>query len=62
MKTGLIGNFIRIVDKFERLEKVLEKVLNDKQEEIYFESIQDTYKDIIGYSVIALYILRKKGV
>lgn len=52
-RTGLIGNYCRLYDKFSRLEQGL---IHGK--EMNFEGIEDTYKDIIGYAAIGLLILK----
>lgn len=54
-RTGLVGNYCRLVDKFDRLENLMK---NSKEPN--FESIEDTYKDIIGYCTIALTMIKIK--
>lgn len=49
------GILARLNDKMERL-----KNLYAKGDEPKNESIEDTFKDIIGYSIVALLLLRKQ--
>ena len=50
---GFTGNFVHLWDKVMRLKRVFDNP-NDKPN---FESIEDTYRDIIGYCVIGLHII-----
>lgn len=53
---GLIGNMVHLWDKIKRYRTLIE---ND-QKKPNFEQIEDTLKDIIGYSIIGLHILEKE--
>lgn len=59
---GLVGNYVHLHDKENRIKSLIEKMY--AKQEISFESIEDSYRDLIGYSVIGLIILNseKKGV
>lgn len=50
---GFTGNFVHLWDKVMRLKRVFDNP-NDKPN---FESIEDTYRDIIGYCTIGLHII-----
>ena len=50
---GFTGNFFHLWDKVMRLKRAFDNP-NDKPN---FESIEDTYRDIIGYCVIGLHII-----
>lgn len=52
---GIDGNFVHIWDKVSRLRHLIENKKNGKTHN--FESIEDTYRDLIGYCVIGLHIL-----
>jgi len=51
---GKKGTFVHLFDKIKRLESLIWKELDPKVN----ESIIDTYKDIIGYSIIGLCICK----
>lgn len=51
---GLLSLIIRLSDKIERL-----KNLNNNELEIKDESVEDSLKDIIGYSILGLIELHK---
>lgn len=51
---GLNGNMVHLWDKIRRYRSLIEK-----KETPNFESIEDTLKDIIGYAIIGLIILKK---
>lgn len=51
---GLVGNMVHLHDKVSRYRNLVEK------KESHFESIEDTLKDVIGYAVIGLHILRNE--
>ncbi len=51
---GLNGNMVHLWDKIKRYRTLVEN--NDKDPN--FESIEDTLKDIMGYSIIGLMILK----
>ncbi len=57
---GTIGNMVHLWDKIKRYRNLIEKTLNDKSEP-NFESLEDTLKDIIGYSIIGLIILEHES-
>jgi hypothetical protein len=50
---GLNGNMVHLWDKVKRY-----KTLVETKSTPSFESIEDTLKDIIGYAIIGLHILR----
>lgn len=50
---GFTGNFVHLWDKVMRLKRAFDNP-NDKPN---FESVEDTYRDIIGYCVIGLHII-----
>ena len=58
---GLNGNMVHLWDKVRRYRNLVEKRMTvglaDKPN---FESIEDTLKDIIGYAVIGLHILKSE--
>jgi hypothetical protein len=51
---GLNGNMVHLWDKISRYRSLVEK-----KETPNFESIEDTLKDIIGYAIIGLIILKQ---
>ena len=53
---GLNGNMVHLWDKIKRYRTLIEN--KDKGEMPNFESIQDTLKDIIGYAIIGLLLLK----
>lgn len=53
---GLNGNMVHIYDKANRYRTLIEKM--HKGESPNFESIDDTLRDIIGYAVIGLLMLK----
>lgn len=52
---GMTGNMVHLWDKVTRLRNLVEN-----KETPNFEGIEDTLKDIIGYSVIGLHILEEE--
>lgn len=54
---GLNGNMVHIYDKANRYKALIEKM--HRGECPNFESIDDTLRDIIGYAVIGLLMLKK---
>lgn len=54
-KIGQEGIIVRLDEKLERL-KHLSKVRKDPPE----ETIEDTWKDIVGYGIIGIMLKRKK--
>lgn len=52
---GMNGNMVHLWDKVTRLRNMVEN-----KESPNFEGIEDTLKDIIGYSVIGLHILNEE--
>ena len=50
---GMTGNMVHIWDKASRLRHLVES-----KEKPNFEGIEDTLKDLIGYAVIGLHILK----
>lgn len=50
---GLNGNMVHLWDKISRYRSLVEKRNADPN----FESVEDTLKDIIGYAIIGLHIL-----
>lgn len=53
---GMNGNMVHLWDKVTRYRNMVEK--QTKGEVPNFEGIEDTLKDIIGYAVIGLHILK----
>lgn len=54
---GVNGNMVHIWDKSRRYRSLVEKSQKNTQT-ANFESLEDTLKDIIGYAVIGLHILK----
>jgi len=52
---GLNGNMVHLWDKIKRYRNLVENPDKDPN----FESLSDTLKDIIGYSIIGLHILNE---
>lgn len=50
---GLTGNMVHLWDKVTRYRNMVENNTNPN-----FESVEDTLRDIIGYAVIGLHILK----
>ncbi|HEV7332541.1 MAG TPA: nucleotide modification associated domain-containing protein [Flavisolibacter sp.] len=57
---GLNGNMVHLWDKVKRYKTLIERKLL-QGESPNFESIQDTLRDIIGYALIGLVILKTDG-
>lgn len=57
-KFGWATYFIRIGDKLNRLEAL---TLNNQANLVKDENIEDTLVDIIGYSLLLLEVLKRKG-
>lgn len=55
---GLNGNMVHLWDKVSRYRNLIKNY----QDEPNFESIEDTLKDIIGYSIIGLHILHDSNI
>jgi len=55
---GLIGNMVHIWDKARRYRSLVEKQIKDEKPN--FETIEDTLKDLIGYAIIGLHILKEQ--
>lgn len=53
---GLNGNMVHLWDKVRRYRSLVEK-----KEAPNFESTEDTLKDIIGYAIIGLIILKQEN-
>jgi len=53
---GTVGNMVHLWDKIRRYRTLVEK----KETSPNFETIEDTLKDIIGYGIIGLLILRNE--
>lgn len=53
---GLNGNMVHLWDKVSRYRNMVENKMRGEQPN--FEGIEDTLKDIIGYAVIGLHILK----
>ena len=51
---GLNGNVVHLWDKVKRYRSLILK----QNQKPNFESIEDTLKDIIGYAIIGLHILK----
>ncbi len=56
---GNVGTYVHIHDKTTRLRSLIEK--QQTGEKVYFESIEDTLKDLIGYATIGLCILEDEN-
>jgi hypothetical protein len=57
---GLNGNMVHLWDKVKRYKTLIEKKIAHG-ETPNFESIQDTLKDIIGYALIGLVMLKSQN-
>jgi hypothetical protein len=55
---GLNGNMVHLWDKVKRYRTLVEK----SNETPNFESLSDTLKDIMGYAIIGLIILKDKNI
>ena len=55
MELGPVGNYVHLFDKVKRIKQMLEK--RYRGEEAKFESLEDSYRDIIGYALLGLVIL-----
>lgn len=55
---GLNGNMVHLWDKVTRYKNLVEKDMRGEQPN--FEGIEDTLRDIIGYAVIGLHILKSE--
>lgn len=55
---GLNGNMVHLWDKVKRYRTLVETRLKDNAQP-NFESIEDTLKDIAGYAIIGMLILRQ---
>jgi hypothetical protein len=55
---GLNGNMVHLWDKVKRYKSLV----NNTSKEPNFESLEDTLKDIIGYAVIGLHILKDENI
>jgi len=55
---GLNGNMVHIYDKACRFKSLIEKT--NKGLNPNFESIEDTLKDLLGYAIIGLIILKEE--
>lgn len=53
---GLNGNMVHLWDKIKRYRQLIEK----QGKEPNFESMEDTLKDIIGYGIIGLLIMKEE--
>ncbi len=54
---GLNGNMVHLWDKVRRYRTLIE----NRDKEPNFESIEDTLRDIIGYAIIGLLILKNEN-
>lgn len=57
---GLNGNMVHLWDKVKRYRNLVEK-MHIKGAGPNFESVEDTLKDIIGYALIGLIILKEEN-
>lgn len=55
---GLNGNMVHLWDKVRRYRNLVEKRMSGTQDAPNFEGIEDTLRDIIGYAVIGIHILK----
>jgi hypothetical protein len=56
MNLGIIGVYIHLYDKTSRLKSIIERSLSGQ--EMFFEGIEDTLMDAMGYSILGLVLLR----
>lgn len=57
---GLNGNMVHLWDKVRRYRSLIERQMKSSSGQPNFESIEDTLRDIIGYSVIGLLIFEQE--
>ena len=55
---GLSGNMVHLWDKVKRYRNLIE----NPEKEINFESLSDTLKDIIGYAIIGLHLMKNDSI
>jgi hypothetical protein len=55
---GLNGNMVHLWDKVSRYRTLIQNYKDNPN----FESIDDTLKDIIGYAIIGLHIMKDKNI
>lgn len=53
---GLIGNYVHLWDKVRRYQSLVWEKQNPN-----FEGVEDTLKDIVGYAIIGLLVLRQQN-
>lgn len=56
---GLNGNMVHLWDKIRRYRNLVEK--EQRAEDVNYESIEDTLRDIMGYATIGLLILENQA-
>ena len=57
--SGIIGNAVRMDDKMTRLKNIVNSMIENPGVKPNFESLGDTYDDIIGYAVIGRIIFNR---
>ncbi|MET0464046.1 MAG: nucleotide modification associated domain-containing protein [Chitinophagaceae bacterium] len=57
---GLTGNMVHLWDKVKRYRTLVERKITEGGQP-NFESIQDTLKDVIGYAIIGMLILKSEN-
>lgn len=62
MDLGMVGNYVHLHDKISRLRKLVSLMFKDEgtKPKLHFEGIEDTLRDLIGYSTIGLIILAEE--
>tara|TARA_S200002703_G_C3682738_1_gene209622 strand:+ start:277 stop:621 length:345 start_codon:yes stop_codon:yes gene_type:complete len=56
-KMALLGVWFRMNDKIQRIQNILKKEFDD--EDIEFESLEDSYLDLANYAIISLLVKRE---
>lgn len=56
-KLALLGIWFRMNDKIQRIQNILKKDFTD--EDIEFESLEDSYLDLANYAIISLLVKRE---
>ena len=57
MDLGMVGTYVHLHDKVSRLKQLVEIHESGNPDQIEFEGIEDTLRDMIGYATIGLVIL-----
>ena len=56
-KMALLGLWFRMNDKIQRIQNILKKDFKD--DDIKFESLEDTYMDLANYAIISLLVKKE---